>query len=378
MAVVEYYVATDGTNDLAAGRGESSGDPWLTPEYAVDTGIPNTGQGAGGDRLNIAAGTYTLTANLGGLGYFTSFSPGFNKPFYFRGDTAANTILDGDASFSIYASAKNYVGFLNLTLRNSGSNKIIDMADFSAIIHCILHNTSSYWVICKIQCLLAGNEFYDASGAFGILTDSFGHIDGNYFHGTTNAPNFICYLQDSVGTFTNNVVQMFSGQNITAITLVGPQGVASNNSIFSVGSTGRGIDINRGRAINNLIEGFSGAGGVGIGTAAGAQWSPMMVNNAVYNCTTAYTTRGLQSGSTVEWCFYDDNETLSASPFTDAPNGDFTPVDTDNVKEGGWPSFTVPFGSQQSFPWKGAIQPQAAAAGGGILIGLGTSGGARN
>ena len=109
-----------------------------------------------------------------------------------------------------------------------------------------------------------------------------------------------------------------------------------SNSIWSNGGTGRGIyGTSTGRIhrllLNNVVEGFSGTGGDGFDLTTLGNLV-LRGGNAAFNNTTDY-------GAISDKIFFDfgDNETLSASPFTDAANGDFNPVDTGNIKEGSLP-----------------------------------------
>ena len=82
-----------------------------------------------------------------------------------------------------------------------------------------------------------------------------------------------------------------------------------------------------------LVEGFSGVGGRGIEVPTGNAFLSLYGGNAVFDCTTAYT---IGDGNV----HHDlgDNEILTESPFVDAANGDFTPVDTGNVRVGALPN----------------------------------------
>jgi len=366
MAITEWYVnGSTGTDDLAAGRGESSGDPWATIVYALDTGIPNTGQGANGDRLNIAAGTYTITKALSSTTYGTTYTPSSSRPLYFVGASSSNTTIDGDGTYSIWNnSTKDYIGFRDLELTNTGSNYILRVDGYCHIVRCSLHNTSSHWVLCGSYNRIFDCLFYNNSGTTGIACGFGSKVEGCYFSGTTATPSTVVIdFSSLVGCACKNMIRMLAGQNGIAIRLSGIACEVINNSIYAAATTGTGIQavaVNP-TVIGNIIDGFSGTGGNGIDLNTGGAARGVLANNAVYNCTTAYTGDTTESNG---WLYVNDNETLSSSPFTDAANGDFTPVDTGNVKEGGWPDFTVPFGTQQSYPWKGAIQPQAAGGGG--------------
>ena len=83
--------------------------------------------------------------------------------------------------------------------------------------------------------------------------------------------------------------------------------------------------------MNNLVEGFSGVGGVGINISDTDMRVISYGANSVYDCTTE------SSGTPPIVKTWVADESLSASPFTDAANDDFSPVDTGSVKEGSEP-----------------------------------------
>lgn len=82
--------------------------------------------------------------------------------------------------------------------------------------------------------------------------------------------------------------------------------------------------------INNIIEGWSGTGGDGIETAAYS----FVGANAVYNCTNAYTLTAAKLNYAIT-----PNDTLGASPFTNAGSDDFSIKDAQTgVTEDAYPS----------------------------------------
>ena len=112
-----------------------------------------------------------------------------------------------------------------------------------------------------------------------------------------------------------------------------------HNSVYSAGGTGRGISTSvptgqqQAMVLNNLVEGFSGVGGIGIRISGEGAY--VYGGNAVYDCESEYV-----EGTTNRYMNnLGDNEILIASPFNAASTGDFSRVDTGNVKEGALPSF---------------------------------------
>ena len=126
--------------------------------------------------------------------------------------------------------------------------------------------------------------------------------------------------------------------------------------------------------MNNIVEGFSDTGGVGIekttGLLAELGGNHCFNNTANYNVTVPVIID------------YGDNEDLSGgSPFTNASGQDFTPVDVGNMKQGAFPPSIISGDAALTAAmkmWKGALEPlEPTGGGGGLLVHPGTSGGAR-
>ena len=87
FAGTEYYVDySAGTDDLAAGRGDTDGDPWQTLKYAIETGI--TRNSSTGDRINLKGNvTHTVAATASLSDYVVSASEA--APLLIQGYTSA-------------------------------------------------------------------------------------------------------------------------------------------------------------------------------------------------------------------------------------------------------------------------------------------------
>ncbi len=142
---------------------------------------------------------------------------------------------------------------------------------------------------------------------------------------------------------------VFSGEGVFTPVALPPAGVAEEP--FSIA--------------NNIVEGFSGASGVGIELSADDVVS-FYGANSVFNCATTYDISGL-----VRYAI-GDNETPGSSVFADAANDDFT-VNTD-MKEGGSPT-SYPGISLTNRLDKGAVQREEPAGGGGVIKMAGDGGG---
>lgn len=141
--------------------------------------------------------------------------------------------------------------------------------------------------------------------------------------------------------------------------------VAIGNTIYSSGaSTAAGINFGsfggdeRSVILNNIVEGYSGVGGKGIYAGVTPEFPNIVFGNAVYNCTTAYD---------IGQAIADNNDTLNASPFVNAANGDFDINGTvSGVTEDGWPSAFLGLASTTPKMDKGAVQA-GAGSGGGVI-----------
>jgi len=116
---------------------------------------------------------------------------------------------------------------------------------------------------------------------------------------------------------------------------------------------------------NNIVEGFSGIGGVGIDTAAGGMIT-LYGHNAFFNCTT----RLSQGADVIYDLTANDINPTAASPFTDAANDDFTV--TTEVKALGYPTANYPGLAVRSYMDIGAFQRLEQ----GMLVHPGMGGGA--
>ncbi|MBC8011785.1 MAG: hypothetical protein H7067_16995, partial [Burkholderiales bacterium] len=77
----DLYVATNGVNDAATGRGQSLGNPYRTIDYAADRAAP-------GDTIYIRAGSYRETVTPGVSGTV-------NAPITFKPYNNESVILTG-------------------------------------------------------------------------------------------------------------------------------------------------------------------------------------------------------------------------------------------------------------------------------------------
>lgn len=336
MAITEIYV------DPSQGGGGAGtiGNPYGDLEAAI---VAETFDTTNGTRINIKAGVdHVLTAELETSLADTVSTPAWNPtataPLVFQGYTTAagdggQGGISGGGLVGIISTARDYISFIDLHLHNCGSNNIIVGDDQSAVINCELDNSTASAIAIDENGIVVGNYIHNigTNGVVGCLNNSY--IAFNYFENGTN--NFDYCIINCAGTALRNICNIdgasngIEGTNLTVI----------NNSIFSNGGTGTGVEVRNNLRFNvvsnNLVEGFSGTGGIGFDFSTGTGQARVFGGNSVYNNATNFV------ASTQADPIYDfatDNEVLTASPFTDAASGDFSPVDTGSVKEGSVPA----------------------------------------
>lgn len=338
MAYTEIYVDPSIAADSGAG---TVGDPYGDLEHAI---VQTTFDTTNGTRVNIKAGTdEVLVADLLTSLDDTSVSiawavPGPQAPFVFQGySTAAGDGgiggISGGGAVSIFNKAtQDFIVFRDLHLHNTGANNILTFDDKCRVENCELNNTSAKAIDCDSLNMIFRNYIHDI-GAEGIISnfgaDNF--IAWNYLkNGTKSFTTAI----DIIGGMTFSNIISLSGTSV-GISL-GNASSAISNSIYGGGGSGKGVtgrtssQINS--VINNLVTDFSASGGFGIHMSNATVTLQTWGANSFYNNDTDVT--AISNGQPI---LLTANETLVASPFTDAAGGDFSPVDTGTVKEGSYP-----------------------------------------
>ncbi len=360
----ETYVDPAGNANSGAG---TIGDPYLDLQYALDT---MTRDATNGDRINILAGTDEVLAAA--LDLTTYGTPNTTAPLIIQGYTTTAGDggiggISGNGTYSIIASSTlDAIHFIDMHLHNSGSATIVSLDDFCYIVNCEIDNTTGSGLWLDRPVII--NCFIHNTGAFGLRCQQGGYVFGNHFENGANSFTTACYLNSNASLATFNTFSLSGASNgifvnLTAVTI-------ANNSIYSSSGTGQGIIIGGGGnaiVVGNIIEGFSGVGGIGLQTIADGGLI-LKGNNAFYNNTTDESLSGWESRD------MGGDQSLGASPFTDAANGDFT-VDT-SVRALAYPTANYPGLSVRSYLDIGALQRQEAG-GGGILVHPSMSGGIR-
>lgn len=327
----DYYVDPGATVDTGDG---SIGSPWgprtggkCAVQHALDTITRDT---TNGDQINVKAGTAdTLNAAL----TLTSYGvPASSQPIILRGYTSAANDggigeVDGAATYVIMdAGTSDATHFIDMKMGNCGSAQILNLDNWSQVINC---------------------ELYGSSNAIAILTSSYCSFINCYIHTITSATTVISVV--SGGNFHRNYVEggattdrifysstssMYS-ENVLVVNSTDGVGImlssygamVQGNVIYStVASTKGGIEGFNTNAyghcvINNIIEGFSGTGGAPVKWAAGTRPQSVMGGNVFYNNDTDAMVGG------EGFLTYLGNDVIAtASPFTAAGSGDFTPT----------------------------------------------------
>lgn len=357
----EYYVdpslgsdTGDGTKSTPWGRASGS-----VVQYALDT---LTRDATDGDRINVKSGTDdTLAATLNLTTYGT---PTVTAPVIIQGYTTDEGDggiggIDGNGTYGCFTASEDYVHIRDMHIHNSGSAVLLNLDNGCSITSCEFNNSTatipmhfdSYTAI--FNCHF--HDLKEVNVGSGVVAYNYFKNDGtNDFIDCVDCANDVAVMHN-----------IFSVDGATRCIRASARSTSiCNNSILSASGTGTGIfeqNSNEGGAIiNNLIEGFSGAGGEAIDFDARTANRPIYAGNAFYNNTADETDK--VAG---EWIYETDNESLGASPFAKSGADTFAnrftyfaPVDTGNVLNSQYPATGMNLA-------KGAVQN---AAGGGSTI----------
>jgi hypothetical protein len=315
-ALTEIYV----NPALASNTGTGSiGDPYGDVQYALNTATPDT---TNGNRFNIKAGTAEImTAPLSFLTW--GVAPTSSAPLVFQGYTSAAGDggigeLDGNnGGFPIYNDGDSGVTgqthFKHLKMGNVGTSWVMLLNAYNMVDACEIHTANGDGITAGADGDVVVN--CNINNIAGVGIDATGgrvSVIGNYLaNGGTYTFTTAIQAGTSGPLITRNVISI--GGSTKGIRILGYYMPVLHNAILSSGGTGIGIEDASdymawgGICANNAVEGFSGVGGIGIKSTTG-DWQ-MLMNNAVYNCATAYSypDQVVNAG--------DGNETLGATPF---------------------------------------------------------------
>lgn len=373
MAITELFVDPSIAGDNGAGTvGNPYGDlQYLHAQETFDT--------VNGTRINIKAGTAEILA--AGLDLASNFiaggGPSATAPLIYQGyasaaddgDWTAQTGIGGidcnnNEMFAV--GNQSYISLRHLEIFNragAGYNRILYLGSYCHILECEIHThsgASAMILFNGLACTLSHCHIHGISVArTAVRVSNYGIDKYNYFDLGSSATLAIELTQ--VGAIAQRNILRLTGAT-DGIAMLGHASRSYGNSIWSNGGTGQAIRGNGHNVgiLNNVAEGFRGAGGVGIEKTSGiiAEYG----GNHCYDNTDNYNV------TVTVIADYGDNEDLSgSSPFTDAANEDMTPVDVGNMKEGAWPPSIVAGDGGLTAAmkmWKGALEP----AGGGRSV----------
>jgi len=330
----------------------SSGDPYGDLEDGIKKTTFDT---TNGTRMNIMAGTVEtvgaeLSVAMADTVTTVAWVPSERAPCIFQGMTLDGTAGDGGigdlsaggSNVSIYSDTGfDYVHFIDLHCHSTGSNDVLELDDQCSVIRCEIDNATGLGIIMGLQAVVLSNYVHNIGGLYGIKVSS-GYVGFNYLDSLETNNFSTSAIWHSASNHTDIERNIIVVDGATQGIIINQYGFARHNSIYAAGAaTGQGIVVTAtNKAIrginNNLIEGFSGVGGVGIKLDSSNTAIMVYGGNAVYDCATNYIAPN-------DYVLYElggssSNESLSASPFTNASAGDFSPVDTGSVKEGSLPA----------------------------------------
>lgn len=355
MAKTQYYV--DPSIAASSGTG-TTGDPYGDLQYALDT---ITRDATNGDQINVKAGTAEiLSATLSWTSYGT---PSSTASLLISGYTSAaddGGIGEIDANNFKVSSGKNYVHWKHMKVGGSGTEALITSAQQSYYYMCEFHGSSNSSAISSgtfLNCY-----FHSFTGTSRIITGQNGRCVGCYFDGGTTPYSLgVVYIATANYDFIGNVVKL-NNTTATGIRTQAACSVIGNSFYNAAAGTASGIYLTAtALVVNNIIEGWSGAGGEAIRADSSPVGGLGYLYNGYYNNTnngviTGVYTTGMEVG----------NFTSAASMFTDPSTNDFSV--TTEAKEKAMGQTMGPSGSTANFLDVGAAQREESGGGGGGAV----------
>ena len=302
MAYSEIYV--DPSINANTGTGAVA-DPYGDLQFALDSSSHDT---TNGTRFNIKAGVEELlSSQLSFTGYGTTTYTR-TAPLVFQGYTATA----GDGGFGVVNlggnrfisnSSADFIAMVNMEMHNA-SNRVFSLDNDILVYDCYFHDVwgpdadvRANYIDCRMELTGGGPVINNATNLF---------MSNCYVKYTGSSSNPIVTAQS--GTIVNCIFDLTEAavKNNTGIsfTAATQQNRVLGNTLLHIAGTGTGIDIvGTGVVQGNIIEGFSGAGGIGVLSTGFATIS----KNAAHNNTTNYSLADDSLGVS-------DNENLVSSP----------------------------------------------------------------
>lgn len=367
MAISLYYVDPAIAADSGTG---TIGDPYGDLQYALNTLTRNA---TDGDQINIKAGTAEVLAAA--LSLTTYGTPTAAAPLILRGYTsAANDGGVGEINCNgatMWASTGyDMIAMIDLEMHTFGNNNGVQLDDYCVMYRCEVHKgasspTSKYLVRLDQYSIVMGCYVHD-SGAYGIGISIGGMgciVMGNHVVDCTSG---ISTNNATGSTIINNVIRCSeTGARGIHIAGAGPINVIGNSVYNSAAGTTEGINVGQsggnfvGVCLNNVVQGWSGTGGLGIGSDTAGIYAYLVGWNAFFNNTANYSITGQ---TIINETAYDD--ALASAPWVNPGSGDFDVNGTiAGVTEDAWPLAFLGNASTAPKADKGAVQAGAGSGG---------------
>ena len=315
MALTQYYVDPA----IAANSGTGAiGDPFGDLQYALNTLTRDT---TNGDQINIKAGTAEVLASS--LTLATYGTPAEGAPLVLRGYTStANDggygVIDCGGNTMWASTSYPHVVLIDLEIHTFGNNNGINISGSLTwtVARCKIHKGASS-PSSKILCYVIG----------GTVIGCHVHDAGTNGTGVQAAVVLDNFVKDCPIGITNNTASgAVAGNFVVDATTSGIAAAAdnitiTNNAVCSQSAaTGYGIGSgssshSRHVVTNNIIIGYSGAGGAGINFPGDVAVSGF---NAFYSNTTD------ESYGDAVYLDLGNDVSLGADPFTSATTSDFS------------------------------------------------------
>lgn len=347
-ALPQYYVDPASGSD-STGTG-AVGTPWQTLQHALDTVTPGTY----GDQINLKAGTSNvLTGDLD----FSTYNPGSStsstKKLVIRGYTSAENdggrgTIDGDASYVINQLNTTCLIDLEITNTDPARDGCLGLANYSQMINLYVHTIDSSFLYNTAQrTQMIDCRFENISGQT-IRAGLTGYARNLYFQ---NGPDYsftTAFRLSAQGALHNSIFNISGSSD--GIDCSSINATVTNCTFFGNGGTGTafkmgGTDGHTSMFANNIVQGFSGTGGVGCEN--NSDYGIVFRNNTFFDNATDFT-----DPSTAGDAGYRDktgNESVGSSPLALTGSANyanrfayFAPQNVGNVLSGDFARGAVP------------------------------------
>ena len=207
MALTETYVDPSIAGDSGAG---TSGDPYGDLQYALNT---MTRDGTNGDRINIKAGSDEVLSAALSLATYGTPTNGARLLFQGYTSTAGDGGIggiSGNGSYSLFSSAPNYVGLIDMHIHNSGSATVMNLNSYCYTQNCEIDNTTGNGIVTGSNSQIV-NCYIHNCGAIGCDTAIGCMIIGCHFENGTNDFTLWIYRRARLSVWVHRVRSKSTG-----------------------------------------------------------------------------------------------------------------------------------------------------------------------